>query len=266
MKPGRAWPSGPPWIWIITGRLPGEPRRRPCDEAGDRRGRRSSSIRSASARRIATRRAPRPVDSVQRATRLPANVEHVDVARALRRVEVERERGRIRVPLDAAHRADRHLRARQLAARVRIEEPQHADARLVDDHRDRAAVARERELLDVPVRRAEGLERAGGEIEVARTLELAVAVGREEQSLAVAREVDFGRRDGPRRIGARCRQHAPALAGREVHHPDVGLGDRPELAHREPAVVEREAEIAPARSRKRRDLLRACRRRADRRA
>ena len=47
---------------------------------------------------------------------------------------------RIRVPLDGGHCAERHLRARQLAARVRIEEPQH-NRRVEIFLAERAAVA-----------------------------------------------------------------------------------------------------------------------------
>ena len=52
-------------------------------------------------------------------------------------------------------------------------------------------------------------------------------------------------------IGLLLNRPAPGapqpLSGRDVHHPDVALGDRPELDHREPSVVEGEREFAQRR-------------------
>jgi hypothetical protein len=94
---------------------------------------------------------------------------------------------------------------------------QHADAGFVGHERDRATVRRKRQILDVPVARPERLDPAGIEVEPRRAPELAVAVGSEEQRLAVAREVELARRDGP--AGVRpVRRAARAAARRSQVH------------------------------------------------
>src|SRR5207237_8644360 len=95
------------------------------------------------------------------------------------------------VPLHPGHRADRQLRARELLARIGVVEAQHAQAAVVRDQRQRAAVARKRELLDVRTGRAESGEASRLQVEIRCAPELAVAVGREVEAAAIARKIEM---------------------------------------------------------------------------
>ena len=156
-------------------------------------------------------RAP-SIRSSARAHWMPESSTYTSPGR-LRRVEDEGERTGVVVPLQCRVPCPPAARARQLASRARVEEAKHADAFFVGDHCDRSAVGRQHQLFDVRARRAERFEPPGPEVEIGSTLEFAVAIGRQKESLAVAREVDLARCDRPVRSRAR-RRAAPAAAVR----------------------------------------------------
>src|SRR6185295_10656879 len=93
-------------------------------------------------------------------------------------------------------------------------------------------------------------ELSGREIEICELPEFAVPIGGEEQSLAVAGEVDRYRGDRLRGSFALGRQHPPACTGGEVHQPYMGFVDRLEVEQGHCLVVERKRKVEPACSRK----------------
>ncbi len=234
----------------------GEPRGRAHDESADR-----STVEALPFDRL--RAAERGgVEAGNRRARpagdgVVANVDRVRVARALRAVHRDRQVARVLVPHEPAHAADRRARARQRLAGGRIVETQHADAGLVRDHRERRAVRRQGDRLDVPVSAlAEIFDRARRDIEPCEPAEFAVAIRRQEEALAVAGEIEIAGGDRPPGRAPFRRQHPASRAARDIHHPYVGLVDRPVFDHREPPVVEGEREVAPAGAGERRDPAR----------
>ena len=173
---------------------------------------------------------------------------------------VERRRSR---PASAPRRATARGRGRCCATRARppgrraagraapaspcrsrgVEQVQHVHAFLVGHERDRLAVGREREAVDVPrdVRRQVAV-RAAAEVEMRQALELRVLVGRDVDALAVGAEARAAVRDGL----AALRRDERLLAGGHVDQPDVALVDRDELEHGELLVVGRPVGRRPA--------------------
>ena len=138
------------------------------------------------------------------------------------------------MPLEAPHEPRGQLRRRLLRAARRVEQVQHAQARLVRDEGDRLPVGRALEAVHVPrdLRRQVRVL-PGREIDVGEAPELRVAVGRDVEPLAVGAEADVVVGDLLRAL----RRDERPRAARQVDEPDVALVDREGLDHGELRVV-----------------------------
>ena len=127
-------------------------------------------------------------------------------------------------------------------ARSRVEQVQLGDAGFVDRQRERLAVLRQVEALDVPFEvGGERRQLLRGDVDVAEPLELAVLVGGHIHAAAVGREHGGPVRHVLRRIGQRR-----LLAVRRIDQPQRALRNRRELHDQQAAVVRRPVERLPA--------------------
>ena len=257
MKPSLAWPSGPPWISISTGRLP-------VKRAGGRfsRPEMRAAVEAGPAHDLLVGEAascPRPAARTARvhcSTRPLAGVERVDLARPLRAVDDERQLGRAAVEAARADAARRQARQRAVPSASR------ASNRRSSSRPSTLTCSREQRpsSLSVPPPTSHGM--------CARERLRAAASAKRTASARGTRRRGRWRRTGPAvalKSPAKCvafsaARPAPAaaaaLAAGQVEQPHLRLGGREVARQRHLPVVARDAAAEPAAARAVRRRLR----------